>query len=112
MVWRRERVIYDGKAVQVPLPEGQGTGLGKPLKLINHPVREDIPIFWASLMGLSVTATAQYADGWLPIFFDPEKFHTVWGDQLEEGQGRPRSVARSAADLGGRSRGDRRRVRR
>ena len=85
MTWRRERVVYDGKAVQIPLPEGQGTGLAKPLKLINHPVREDIPIFWASLMGLSVTATAQYADGWLPIFFDPEKFHTVWGDELKKG---------------------------
>ena len=85
MVWRREKVVYDGDAVQVPLPEGQGTGLGKPLKLINHPVRADIPIFWASLMGLSVTATAQYADGWLPIFFDPEKFHTVWGDELKKG---------------------------
>jgi F420-dependent oxidoreductase-like protein len=85
MTWRRERVEYDGPTVQVPLPEGQGTGLAKPLKLINHPVREDIPIFWASLMGLSVTATAQYADGWLPIFFDPEKFHNVWGDQLKKG---------------------------
>ncbi|MEO6569948.1 MAG: LLM class F420-dependent oxidoreductase [Ilumatobacteraceae bacterium] len=85
MVWRRERVIYDGDAVQVPLPDGQGTGLGKPLKLINHPVRAEIPIFWASLMGLSVTATAEFADGWLPIFFDPEKFHTVWGDELKKG---------------------------
>ena len=36
-------------------------------------------------MGLSVTATAQYADGWLPIFFDPEKFHQVWGDELKAG---------------------------
>ncbi|MEJ7799313.1 MAG: LLM class F420-dependent oxidoreductase [Ilumatobacter sp.] len=85
MTWRREKVEYAGSAVQIPLPEGEGTGLGKPLKLINHPVRADIPIFWASLMGLSVTATAQYADGWLPIFFDPEKFHTVWGDELKAG---------------------------
>lgn len=85
MTWRRDRVVYDGPAVKIPLPEGEGTGLGKPLKLINHPVRADIPIFWASLMGLSVTATAQYADGWLPIFFDPEKFHTVWGDELKQG---------------------------
>jgi len=85
MVWRREPVIYDGSAVTVPLPAGEGTGLGKPLKLINHPVRSDIPIFWASLMGLSVKATARYADGWLPIFFDPEKFHTVWGDDLKAG---------------------------
>ena len=85
MTWKREPVVYDGATVQVPLPEGQGTGLAKPLKIINHPVRDDIPIFWASLMGLSVTATAQYADGWLPIFFDPEKFHQVWGDELKAG---------------------------
>jgi F420-dependent oxidoreductase-like protein len=85
MVWKRERVVYDGPTVKVPLPEGEGSGLGKPLKLINHPVREHIPIFWASLMGLSVTATAQHADGWLPIFFDPEKFHDVWGDELKAG---------------------------
>jgi F420-dependent oxidoreductase-like protein len=85
MVWRREPVVYDGSVVQIPLPEGQGTGLGKPLKLINRPKRADIPVFWASLMGKSVTATARHADGWLPIFFDPEKFDQVWGDELRAG---------------------------
>ena len=94
MTWRREKVIYDGPTTKIPLPEGEGTGLAKPLKLINHPVREDIPIFWASLMGQSVKNTAKYADGWLPIFFDPEKFHTVWGDDLKAGQ------AERDADLG------------
>ena len=93
MTWRREKVDYQGKAVQIPLPEGEGTGLGKPLKLINHPVRENIPIWWASLMGLSVTATAELADGWLPIFFDPEKFHSVWGDELKAG------IAKRSPDL-------------
>jgi F420-dependent oxidoreductase-like protein len=86
MTWRREKVVYDGPTTKIPLPEGEGTGLGKPLKLINHPVRENIPIFWASLMSQSVKNTAKYADGWLPIFFDPEKFHTVWGDDLKAGQ--------------------------
>ncbi len=85
MVWRREPVVYDGSVVQIPLPEGQGTGLGKPLKLINRPKRADIPVFWASLMGKSVTATARHADGWLPIFFDPEQFEHVWGDELRAG---------------------------
>jgi F420-dependent oxidoreductase-like protein len=85
MVWKREKVVYDGATVTVPLPADQGTGLGKPLKLINHPVRETIPIFWASLMGLSVQNTAQYADGWLPIFFDPDKYQRVWGDDLKAG---------------------------
>ncbi len=85
-IWKREQKFeYHGQTVQVPLPDGEGTGLGKPLKLINHPVRSNIPIWWASLMGLSVTATAQYADGWLPIFFDPDKFQNVWGDELKKG---------------------------
>jgi F420-dependent oxidoreductase-like protein len=85
MTLRREPVVYDGTTVQVPLPEGQGTGLGKPLKLINHPVRDSVPIWWASLMPLSVKATAKSADGWLPVFFLPDEFQRVWGDDLKAG---------------------------
>lgn len=48
-VWRREKVQYMGDHYQIPLPQDQGTGLGKPLKLINHPVRSDIPIAITSL---------------------------------------------------------------
>jgi F420-dependent oxidoreductase-like protein len=85
MVWRRDPVVYDGEVVRIPLPAGQGTGLGKPLKLINHPQRADIPVFWASLMGRSVAETARHADGWLPVFFDPESYGDVWGDDLRRG---------------------------
>ena len=85
MVLRREPVIYDGQSVHVPLPPGEGTGLGKPLKIINHPVRPDVPIFWASLKGNSVAATARIADGWLPMFFDPARFRDIWGDDLQRG---------------------------
>jgi hypothetical protein len=48
IVWRAS-ASYDGEVYKLPLPADQGTGLGKPLKLINHPVREDIPIYIASL---------------------------------------------------------------
>jgi len=82
---QREPIVYDGKTVQIPLPEGQGTGLGKPLKLINHPVRNRVPIWWASLMPLSVRETARSADGWLPVFFVPDQFQQVWGDDLKRG---------------------------
>ncbi len=86
MIWAREQKFeYQGQTVQAPLPAGQGTGLGKPLKLINHPVRADIPVWWASLKGLSVTATAEMANGWLPIMFVPEKYQQVWGPQLKAG---------------------------
>jgi F420-dependent oxidoreductase-like protein len=85
-VWRREVINYHGRTVDIPLPAGQGTGLGKPLKLINHPVRADIPLWWASLKGKSVEATAEVADGWIPVFYIPDKADMVWGDALELGR--------------------------
>jgi F420-dependent oxidoreductase-like protein len=86
MIWKRdEKFDYQGQTFQAPLPPGQGTGLGKPLKIINHPLRADIPIWWASLKDRSVEATAEIADGWLPIMFIPEKYHQVWGPQLKAG---------------------------
>jgi len=87
-VWRRERVKYDGKHYQVPLPAERGTGLGKPLQLINHPVREQIPISIAALGPKNVELTAEIANGWQPIFFYPEKAQAVWGEALAAGQAR------------------------
>ncbi len=99
MVWKREEKFeYHGETIEVPLPPEKGTGLGKPLKLINHPVRSEIPIWWASLKGLSVTATAEIADGWLPIMFIPEKYQQVWGDQLKKGLAK-RDPARGRLDI-------------
>src|SRR6202789_112990 len=49
IVWRRDRLDYQGKHYTLPLPADQGTGLGKPLKLINHPVRDRIPIMLAAV---------------------------------------------------------------
>jgi F420-dependent oxidoreductase-like protein len=86
MVWRRERLSYEGKYYKLPLPADQGTGLGKPLKLINHPVRERIPIIIASLGPKNVEMTAELAEGWEPIFYIPEKAGVVWGDALAKGK--------------------------
>jgi F420-dependent oxidoreductase-like protein len=85
-VWRRERLQFDGKHYQIPLPAGHGTGLGKPLKLINHPVRESIPILLAALGPKNVELAAEIAEGWQPIFFLPEKSNDVWGDALAAGK--------------------------
>lgn len=84
-IWRRERVSYDGKYYQLPLPAERGTGLGKPLKLINHPVRERIPISIAALGPKNVELTAEIAEGWQPVFYYPEKAEQVWGDALRAG---------------------------
>ena len=84
-VWRRERVKYDGKYYQIPLPADRGTGLGKPLQLINHPVRDRIPITIAALGPKNVELTAEIAEGWQPVFFQPDKADDVWGDSLRAG---------------------------
>ena len=93
MVWRRDIVEYHGKAYTLPLPQERGSGLAKPLKILTHPVRPKIPIYLASLGDRSVELAAEQADGWLPIFFFPERAHTVWGKSLQRGLAkRPESL--------------------
>ena len=65
---RRERVSFEGKHFTLPLPDGPG----KPLKLIVHPVREEIPIYLASIGPKNLELTGEIADGWLAIFYSPE----------------------------------------
>jgi F420-dependent oxidoreductase-like protein len=85
-VWAREEPLtHDSAVYHVPLPAGQGTGLGKPLKIINHPVRPRIPIWVAALGEKNVAMTAEVADGWLPIFFMPDKAKAVFGPSLAAG---------------------------
>ena len=102
-VWRREApLVHQGKSFTLPLPEGEGTGLGKPLKIIAHPVRSDIPIWIASLGQKNVAMTAEIADGWLPILFIPERAKAVWGSALAEGaakRDRPDALMISAGGL-------------
>jgi F420-dependent oxidoreductase-like protein len=81
---RRETLVHDG-VFTLPLPDGQGTGLGKPLKLMNRPERPSIPLYIAALGPKSVAGAAEYADGWLPFLFVPEKAGAVWGDALAAG---------------------------
>ena len=87
-VWRRERLTYEGRYYTIPLPPDQGTGLGKALKLINHPVRDRIPIVLAALGPKNVEMAAELAEGWEPIFFYPEKAGAVWGAPLAAGTAR------------------------
>ena len=82
-VWRREVLTHDGPNHPIPYPGG--TGLGKPLKLINTPVRDRIPIHLAAIGPRNVELTAEIADGWLPAFFHPEKAPAVWGKALAAG---------------------------
>ena len=86
--------MHDGRYYNLPLPAGEGTGLGKPLKIIAKPVRDRIPIWIASLGPKNVEMTAEIADGWMPIFFLPERARDVWGADLDAG------AAKRSAELG------------
>src|SRR5581483_6341536 len=48
--------------------------LGKPLKLMLRPLRADIPIYLAAIGPKNVRLAFEIADGWLPVFVDPERF--------------------------------------
>jgi F420-dependent oxidoreductase-like protein len=87
-VWRRERLVHDGKHYRIPLPAGTGTGAAKALKLISHPVRSRIPIFLAALGEKNVELTAEIADGWIPFIFMPARADLVWGAALARGRQR------------------------
>jgi F420-dependent oxidoreductase-like protein len=77
---------YSGEHYTIPLPAERGTGLGKSLKLINHPVRERIPVLVAALGPKNVELAAELAEGWQPIFYLPEKAKDVWGTALASGR--------------------------
>ena len=81
---RREVLTNDG-IITLPVSPEQGTGLGKPLKMLTHPVRDRVPIYIAALGQKSVQSTAEIADGWLPFLYVPEKADLVWGDALAAG---------------------------
>ena len=89
---RREVLTNEG-IYTLPLPAGQGTGLGKPLKMLTHPERSAVPIYIAALGAKSVESTAEIADGWLPYPYAPERARDVWGQALDAG------TARRSADL-------------
>ncbi|MBL6692007.1 MAG: LLM class F420-dependent oxidoreductase [Pseudomonadales bacterium] len=79
---RKEPVSNDGE--HYPLPyTGEGSwGLGKPLKSIVHPLREDLPIFLGAEGPKNVAMTAEIADGWLPLYYSPYR-QEVYADQLK-----------------------------
>lgn len=81
---REEALVHKGDHYQVPYEGDDATGLGKPLKSILHG-RADIPIYLASIGPKNVALTAEIADGWLPIFFSPERYPEAFKSNVEEG---------------------------
>jgi F420-dependent oxidoreductase-like protein len=90
---REEPLTYDGEYYQLPYRGEDATGQGKPLKSILHPVRDRIPIYLAAIGPKNIALTGEIADGWLPIFYSPEREDALL-HRLDEGlerAGRERS---------------------
>jgi len=68
MALDRERVVFKGETLELPLPDGPG----KALKLTIAPVQERIPIYVAAIGPKNTTLAAEISDGWLPTLFSPE----------------------------------------
>ncbi len=86
-VWRRERLEYDGKHYHLPLDEAHGgSGLGKPLKIINHPVRERIPMLLAAIGPKNVELAAELFEEFQPFLFHPEYVDAAFGPALAAGK--------------------------
>ena len=77
---RRELLEHHGEHYDIPLSDG--TGLGKPLKLMARPLRAHIPIYVAAISPKAVAQACEIADGWLPIFWSPEKAPGVFANAL------------------------------
>jgi len=77
---REQPLEHHGTHYDIPYSGPGATGLGKPLKLITHPLRADIPIYLASIGPKNVALTAEIADGWLPLFFSPSRWKDAFGD--------------------------------
>jgi F420-dependent oxidoreductase-like protein len=83
---REAPLTNDGE--HYPLPYPGGTGLGKPVKSITHPLRADLPIYLAAEGPKNVALTAEIADGWLAIYYSP-RVDDFYRDALAEGFARP-----------------------
>ncbi|MCY4095317.1 MAG: LLM class flavin-dependent oxidoreductase [Gammaproteobacteria bacterium] len=81
IVSREGPVSFDGKHYQLPLDGG--TGLGKPLKLILHPVREEIPLYLGAEGPKNVALGAELCDGWIPMFLSPYRMDRLYGESLK-----------------------------
>jgi F420-dependent oxidoreductase-like protein len=74
-------LVHEGEHYPLPYRGAGASGLGKPLKIMTHPRRADIPIFLGAEGPRNVAQTAEIADGWLPLYYSPFR-PEVYADQL------------------------------
>ncbi|MEU3374176.1 LLM class F420-dependent oxidoreductase [Streptomyces sp. NPDC006660] len=73
-VLRREGPVeLAGRFHTHPYAGADGTGLGRPLRAITHPLRPDLPVLLGAEGPKNVAQTTRIADGWLPLYWSPTR---------------------------------------
>ena len=80
---REAATTFEGKEYQLPYTGSGAMGLGKPLKSILH-CDTPIPIYAATITPRGVQAAAEVADGFFPVWMDPDKY-SVFQEPVEKG---------------------------
>jgi F420-dependent oxidoreductase-like protein len=96
IIAREGPLEYSGEEWQLPLTEADGgSGLGKPLKLLAHPVSDQVPIYLGAIGPKAVAQVGEIADGWLPFLLNPAEPEVLM-DRLHAGL---EKAGRSADDV-------------
>ena len=86
-IWRRDKTEYHGRHYHLPLTEDDGgSGLGKPLRMMNKPLRDRIPMLLAAIGPKNVALAAEIFDEWQPFLFHPELAELAFGEALAAGR--------------------------
>ena len=80
---REDYLNFQGDMYTVPATGEGTTGLGKPLKSMLY-ANAEIPIYTASITPAGLRCAAEVADGTIPVWMDPEKYH-IFSKDLEAG---------------------------
>ncbi len=80
---REGALEYQGEQFRLPV---EGTGLGKPLRMLIRPPRLDIPVYLGAITPKAVEQAVQIADGWIPFSFDPSRGEEILAPVRESGR--------------------------
>ncbi len=95
-ILQREKPLeHHGEHYDIPYVGDDATGLGKPLKLIVHPLRSEIPIYLAAIGPHNVALAAEIADGWLPMLFSPHRYQDAFGSSVKSGLEKSSDVSKA-----------------
>jgi len=75
---REAPLEHSGAYYEIPYRGADASGLGKPLKSILHG-RKELPIYIAAIGPKNVQLAAEIADGWIPVFFSPQRYAVFSG---------------------------------